>query len=229
MAQSTPLAGASATETDPGVLEAQGALGAKRPCVDGDSGRARPGPCLFSRTAPGSPRSRPTGLGTHLLSLLRSFAPAIPCAWSALPPSSEARAHLFLRSRQAIISSDGLPPRKPILVSQTHQPPAPPLPPTPSSTSPQIHLAPAPNSCRLRPRPPSRTPPLVPTHDPSPASGGACPRPSPHPRTKAPPTGRALTVAALAPIVRGEAVVALGSRCALAALAEAGLVAPVVH
>lgn len=62
----------------------------------------------------------------------------------------------------------------------------------------------------------------VPT--PSPVASGPAPPSWPRPRGP-----RALTVAALAPVVRGEAVVALGPRRALAALAEAGLVAPVVH
>lgn len=82
------------------------------------------------------------------------------------------------------------------------------------SRKPFCHLPPAPLL--------SPAPFQVPTPLPV-ASGPALPS---WPRPRGP---RALTVAALAPVVRGEAVVALGPRRALAALAEAGLVAPVVH
>lgn len=101
---------------------------------------------------------------------------------------------------------------------------------TPPLTSGPAHLLTSLGS--VRPHPPTGPAASGPTHLQAPAASGPA-----HPR--APPgsirphspgsSRRALTVAALAPVVRGEAVVALGPRRTLAALAEAGLVAPVVH
>lgn len=127
-------------------------------------------------------------------------------------------------------------PESPLASCQLQPTPSSPCFQLPSCYLPQSHQAP----------PTTQTPPLTsgsahlltplcsisPTHLQAPAASGPA-----HPL--APPgsirphspgsSGRALTVAALAPVVRGEAVVALGPRRALAALAEAGLVAPVVH
>lgn len=208
----------------------QGALGVKRPCVVGDYVQGD----LASASLPLQPLALPApGSGLS----------AVPCGCSAFPSSYLGSRHVSTRPFPWTASLPSSP-------SQCQPTPSSTLPPTPfpnscSSASGDSHLTPTLSAVAQAVSAPG--PAHHPLHclwqrqgtslssakTPGPCPGSIsfpAPRPPPPPQHQAPPTsGRALTVTALAPVVCGEAVVALGSRRAFAALAEARLVAPIVH